>query len=105
MWMSPAQQRFRCPEFRRGLCQQADDLLCPLAEKRALLRQGDAPFAAQEERLAQFLLQLLHLPGQGGLGDVQGLGGRGDGPCLGDGQKIAEGPQFHGMLLCRDAGC
>ena len=99
-----AQQLVRCLELRRGLFQQADDLLRPLAEKRTFLRQGDAPFAAQEKRLAQLFFQLLHLPGQGGLGHVQGLGGSGDGLCLRDRQKIAEGSQFHVMLLCRDAG-
>lgn len=104
MWMSPLSSSCGALSSAVVFSSRLTTSCARLRKNSTFLRQGDAPFAAQEKRLAQLFFQLLHLPGQGGLGHVQGLGGSGDGLCLRDRQKIAEGPQFHVMLLCRDAG-
>ena len=54
---------------------QPHQLLGAAAQHLSFLRQGDSPVAALKQRHAEFFLQILHLPRQGGLGDVQGLGG------------------------------
>ena len=94
----PPQGLFRLPggEFRLGLFGEVDDLLGPLAEKHSLLGEGDLPAAPEEQLFPQLRLQLHQLLGEGGLGDVKGLGGGGDAFLPGHRQKITHNPQFHG---------
>ena len=91
----PADGFFRRAELGFRLFHQRDDLLRPLAEEHAFLRQRNLPFPAQEQRFPQFLLKLHHLPRQRGLGDVQGFRRPGYAflPC--HGKEIAKHPQFH----------
>ena len=60
-----------------GLVRQGQDLLRPPAQQHPMLRQGDPP-APEEQGPANLRFQVHELPGQGGLGQVQGLGGGGD---------------------------
>jgi hypothetical protein len=55
---------------------------------------GEAP-AAAEERDAEGILELANLLAQGGLGDVEALGGPGEIALLGDGDDIPEMAKFH----------
>ena len=57
---------------------QVQDFLRPLSQQHAVLSQRDLPVAPDHQLLAQFLLQLPELPGEGGLRQVQGLGRRRD---------------------------
>ena len=66
--------------IRRGqlgfrLFYQIDDFRSPLAQEHSILREGDPAASADQQLFAQFLLQVHQLPGQGGLGHMQGLGG------------------------------
>ena len=75
----PAGQLFRRGrEFLLGLLRQGNQLLGPAPEQEALRREINAVLAALKQLDAQFSLQLLELPGERGLGDVQQLRRPGD---------------------------
>ena len=74
-----------------ALLHQGEDFLGALAENHALLGEGDFPGALgapYQQLLAQLLLQGFQLGGEGGLGQVQGLGRGGDALFPGHRQKI-----------------
>ena len=48
-----------------------------------------------EQPVAQLALELGDLCGDAGLGDVQRVGGGGEGAVVGDGDEVAELVQFH----------
>ena len=78
---------------------QLQDLLRPFPQQHALLREGDLPVAPDHQLLAQLLLQLPELPGQGGLGQMQRLGRRRNVLLPGHGQKVLQHSQFHTIHL------
>ncbi|GBG01937.1 hypothetical protein AZSI13_12640 [Azospira sp. I13] len=59
-----------------------------LAEELAGLGQGHPPGFASEERKSQFSFQQGDLPAEGGLGDVQDFGRRGETALVGNGKKV-----------------
>jgi hypothetical protein len=61
-----------------------------LPQREAGRRERDAARRALEERGAGDLLELVDLPGQRGLGDVQALGGPGEVELLGDGEEAGQ---------------
>jgi hypothetical protein len=81
---------------------QPHHLLRPPAQHHSLLGQGDSPVAPLEQGDAQLLLQLLHLPGEGGLGHMKDLGGGGNRALPDNGQIVLHGSDFHGApsFLC-----
>ena len=87
------------PDLFFGLVHQGQDFFCPLAQVHPFFRQGSAPVGPDKELFAQFLFQVRHLPGQGGLGDEQHIGGLGHVLFPGHRQKIFQGADFHSLLL------
>ena len=65
------------------------------------LGQFHALAGALEELGAEFVLQLLDLPGQGRLGDVQAGRGAAEIELLGQGEEVSQVPQFHASALVR----
>jgi hypothetical protein len=63
-----------------------------------MTKAGFAP-GALEEALAEFVLELLDLLAEGGLGDVAVRGGAGKIAGLGDGEDVAELVNFHRQKL------
>lgn len=92
----PAQKSGVGPELGLGLVQKSDDVLGPLAQEDAGLGEDDLSLPPEEQGLAQLGFQGHELLGQGGLGDVQALGGPGDVFLPGDGEKIAQYADVHG---------
>ena len=82
-------------EFRLGVLGQGNQLLRPFVQHLAGVRQGGFPLAPDQKRRAQFLLQVGHLPGQGGLGNVQQLCRMGNILFFGHHQKVMKNPQLH----------
>ena len=58
-------------EFPGRFVHHIHNVLRPLAQQHAFIRQAQSGAAPAEELLAQFLLQILHLLGQRRLGNVQ----------------------------------
>ena len=87
--------RARRGELGFGLVQKPDDLLGPLPQAHPVRGEGHAVALALEQTRAQFLLQVGQLPGQGGLGDVQGRCRRSDVALAGHGEKVVEHADFH----------
>ena len=73
-----------------GLVHHVQNVLGPLAEQHPLVGKADIVVAPDKELLAQLVFQVLQLPGQGGLGDVEPLGGVGDAALPGHLQKVEE---------------
>ena len=78
---------------------QFQNLLCPLAQQHTILGQNDLPVSPDHQLLAQLLLQFFQLSGQGGLGQVQGLGRRRNILLSGYRQKVLQHSQFHSIHL------
>jgi len=64
-------------------------------EEAAGLGELERPAAALEQQHPQVILQLLDLPGQRRLGDVQALGRAREVQLLGDGNEVTQVTQFH----------
>ncbi|MOA15059.1 hypothetical protein D3C78_1351990 [compost metagenome] len=64
-------------------------------EELAGLGQRQRPRAAHQQGHPQLLFQLLYLPTQRRLRDMQAFGGAGDVPLLRDHHKIAQMAQIH----------
>ena len=84
-------------ELGLGLVHHGHDLLSPLAQQHPLGGQIHPVAAAYQQGVPQAVLQVLDLPGQGGLGQVQVIGGPGDAALPGHRQKIAQRPYLHVM--------
>lgn len=82
-------------EFLLGFPDQVQNLLRPLAQQYPLRGQGEAVASPDKEGMAQSGFQVPDLPGEGGLGDVEDVGGIGHAALSGDGEKIVQDPQFH----------
>src|SRR6185437_12127331 len=65
--------------------------------RKGLPRGGrrDALGMALQQRNAELALELVDLPGKGGLSEVGTRRGTGEAPCLGDGDEVSEIPQEH----------
>lgn len=74
---------------------QLQDFLRPFPQQHTVLGQGDLPAAPDHQLFAQLLLQLLELPGEGGLGQVEEVSRRRDILLPGHGQKVLQHSQFH----------
>ena len=70
------------------LVRQVHQLLGPAAQQHPLVGEHDVVAAAVKEPHAQFLLQLHHLPGKGGLGQMEHGRGLGDVLLPGHRQKV-----------------
>ncbi len=89
--------RLLLPHLLLRLVHQSQNLLCPAAEEHAVRGEHDPPALVLKESSAQLILHLGQLPAQGGLGDVQHIGGPGDRLLSRHREKIAQYPQFHRM--------
>ena len=78
-----------------GHLHQAHHFFRPFAEHHAFFSEGDLPVSADEKGYAEFFLQLLHLPRQRGLGDVQRLSRRGDRAFPNHSQIVLHCPYIH----------
>src|SRR6266404_1526363 len=58
-------------------------------------RQPNAPRQTREKLRAELSLELLDVPGQGGLGDSDLVGGSRDASFIGDLHEILDAAQFH----------
>jgi hypothetical protein len=63
--------------------------------------EGHAPGAAEQQRGPDLFLQVLDLPGKGGLGDVCAPRRAGEVAFLRDGHEVAHVPEIHGALVAR----
>src|SRR6185436_6967410 len=70
-------------------------------QERAAIGQLDALWPADEQLRADFALELLDLPAERGLRDMQAPGGVGETQLLGDDDKGADVPQVHRRYLTR----
>ena len=77
------------------LIRHRDEILRPVAQQNALLRQRDIEAVSGEELFAQFFLQRAHGAGERRLGDVQQLGGPGHVFLPRNGEKIPQGANLH----------
>ena len=82
------------------LLHEGDDLLGTVAQIDAIVCQRQSSSAAQKKLLAQLALQLLHLLGEGRLGEEEGLGCFSDVELSRHGEKIHKQSRFdHGYRL------
>ena len=82
-------------KFLGDLIRHADQILCPVAQQHAFLRQANAEAVPGEQLFAQFILQRFQRLRQGRLGHVQLFRGPGHIFFSCDRQKIAQGSDFH----------
>ena len=75
-------------KFHLGFFHQGNDFFRALSEPHAVFRQHGFPVGADKKFPAEFCLQIRHLPGKGGLGNVQNVGGVCHIFLTGDGKKI-----------------
>ena len=66
-----------------------------MPETHAVFGQNGFAVGAYKKLPAEFCLQIRHLPGKGGLGNVQNVGGVCHIFLTGDGEKIPKGAMFH----------
>ena len=78
---------------------QLHNFLRPLAEKQAVVGEGDSLLAPQNQSGPDFPFQIHHLAAEGRLGHMQKLCGAGDVSFAGCRQKIAQGAQLHSVHL------
>ena len=95
----PADGVLQGGELSLGLVHHGHDLLRPLAQQHPFGGQVHPVALADQQRPAQLLLQILHLAGEGGLGQVQKVGRPGDAALPGHGQEIAQRPYLHCVVL------
>ncbi len=88
-------------KFPPGILRQAQNRLGPLIEQTARVGELDLAGAAQEERRADLLLELLHLETERRLCHGEPARGGGDGSLVGDGAEFPELLQFHGRSFLR----
>lgn len=81
--------------FRLRLVRQIHNLLGPSEQEHSVLRQRDLPVSPHKQFFPQLIFQLHHLLGQGGLGNIQNLGGRRNIFLSGHRQKVPQNTQFH----------
>ena len=91
----PGGDQLGLPQLGLGFLHQGEDLVGPLAQQDAVFRQGDVPAAPDKQGFPDLLLQHHQLPGQGGLGEVEGLGGAGDALLPGHCEKIPQHAKLH----------
>ena len=91
----PADRVLQRGELGLGLVHHGHDLLGPAAQQHPFGGQVHPVALADQQGAAEFLLQVLHLAGEGGLGQVQKVGRPGDAALPGHGQEIAQGPYLH----------
>ena len=78
---------------------QVQDFLRPFSQQSAVFREGDLPVAPDHQLFAQLFFQIPQLAGEGGLGQVQGLGRRRDVLFPGHCKKVLQYAQFHKVHL------
>lgn len=86
-------------ELRLGLLHHRHDLFRTLAQKKAFRRQGDMPAVPVQKFLAEFVLQVRNLTGQGRLGDMKIFRRLREAALPCNRKKITQQSEFHFRLL------